>query len=158
MTVQREVISLLRRLESETADGRKAAYDELFELVYGDLRVRRGGSSYATGAQSRCSPRRSSTKPTDDSSSRNELRRPRTFHECCGQRDASSSIERAQPEGREALGTPTARIADDETVMVTFSEYPAQLIIHQHETLKPEQIRLVELRYFFELSEERRRS
>jgi RNA polymerase sigma factor (TIGR02999 family) len=38
MAVQQDVTGLLRRLEGESAQGRKAAYDQLFDVVYNDLR------------------------------------------------------------------------------------------------------------------------
>ena len=156
MPVQHEVTALLRRLEGESGNGRKAAYDQLFEVVYNDLRdvARRQFAQQWTPVTLQA------TALVHEAYGRlidYEMNYESRAHFMSVAANAMRRLLIEQARARNARkrwGHQQRTPLEDATVMVALRDDPARLIDlgRAIESLTPEQIRLVELRYFLELS------
>ena len=156
MALQPDLTRVLRRLESERAEGRKAAYDELFDLVYNDLRDLARRQFAREWSPVTLQP----TALVHEAYGRlihYEMNYANRGHFTSVAANAMRRVLIEQARSRNAgkrWGHQRRAPLEGQTVMVTLSEDPARLIDLDRaiESLKPDQIQLVELRYFLELS------
>jgi RNA polymerase sigma factor (TIGR02999 family) len=156
MPLQPDVTRLLRRLEGESAKGRKAAYDELFDLVYQDLRV----LARRQFARERNPVTLQPTALVHEAYGRlihYDMNYENRAHFLSVAANAMRRVLIEQARSRNAgkrWGHQRRAPLEEHPVMMTLSEDPARLIDLDRaiQGLKPEQIQLVELRYFLELS------
>ena len=155
MGLQRDVTSLLRRLEGESADGRKAAYDLLFDLVYNDLRDlarRQFAQQWSPVTLQPTALVHEAYQRLVEYEMNYENRGH--FMNVAAHAMRRLLIEHARSRNAAKRWGHQQRGPLDEQVMPSISDDPARLIDLDRaiESLKPEQIRLVELRYFLQLS------
>jgi RNA polymerase sigma factor (TIGR02999 family) len=156
MAVQQDVTGLLRRLEGESAQGRKAAYDQLFDVVYNDLRDLARRQFARQWSPVTLQP----TALVHEAYGRlidYEMNYENRAHFMNVAAAAMRRLLVEQARSRNAAkrwGHQQRAPLEEQSALVTLSADPARLIDLDRaiESLQPDQIRLVELRYFLQLS------
>jgi RNA polymerase sigma factor (TIGR02999 family) len=156
MAVQHDVTGLLRRLEGADADHRKATYDQLFEFIYNDLRDLARRQFARQWSPITLQP----TALVHEAYGRlidYEMTYENRAHFMSVAATAMRRLLIEQARSRNAAkrwGHQERAPLEEEAVMVTLSVDPARLIDLDRaiDSLNPDQVRLVELRYFLGLS------
>ena len=156
MSEQRDVTCLLKRLESESAEGRKAVYDQLIELVYNDLRDlarRQFGRQWSPVTGQPTALVHEAYRRLIDYEMNYENRAHFMSVAASAMRRLLVEQARSRKAGKR-WGNQQRVPLDPDGAMATLKRDPERLIDLDRaiQGLKPEQVRLVELRYFMELS------
>jgi RNA polymerase sigma factor (TIGR02999 family) len=156
MALHSEVTRLLRLLEGEHGSGRKSVYDQLIDLVYHDLRDlarRQLGRQWSPITLQPTALVHEAYQRLIDYEMNYENRAHFMNVAASAMRRLLVDQARSRNAGKR-WGHQQRAPLEDQTVMATLSQDPVRLIDLDRaiESLKPEQIRLVELRYFLELS------